>query len=293
MSAAELTFKTPETLSEALAELAADDSIAVAGGTSVALLLKNQLVDPAKLVWLGKIAELQGISLTPEGDLRVGACTTLRELTRSPVVREQVPVLREAASYVGNPRVRAVATVGGALAHADPRQDVPPVLLALGATAHVIGPGGRREVPMREFVTGWMETALSEGELVAEVRIPLPPRRKAAYARFTPGSSDDYPTVAVAARIDFRPDGGVEAAAVAVGGVADRPLLVPDTDTLLAGERAGTAAGAGPGPAEIAAVADAAAAAARPSDDNRGPAQYKKAMTGVWTRRVLERALGR
>lgn len=291
MNAVELTFATPTTLSEALAELASEDAMAVGGGTSVALLLKNQLVEPAKLVWLGRVPELRGLALTAGGDLRVGSGTTLRELTRVPEVRERLPVLAEAASHVGNPRVRAVATVGGALAHADPRQDLPPVLLALGATVHVAGPGGRREVPMRDFFTGWMETALSEGELVTEVRIPLPPRRRAAYARFTPGSDDDYPTVAVAATIDFRPDGSVEAAAVAVGGVADRPLLVPDAGALLA-DGPDRTAGARPGPADIAAVADAAAAAARPSDDNRGSAEYKKAMTGVWTRRVLERALG-
>lgn len=280
MNAVEPTFRAPETLSEALTELASEESMAVGGGTSVALLLKNQLVEPTKLVWLGKINELGGISITPSDELRLGAGITLRQLVRSEIVRAHAPVLAEAASKVGNPRVRAVATVGGALAHADPRQDLPPVLLALGARARVADPVGQREVPLAEFFTGWMETTMAEGELVAEVLIPPGSARRAAYARFTPGSEDDYPTVGVAVSADFRPDGGVENATLALGGVASRPLLVPEAGTLLAGTR--------PGPAEIAAVADAAVEAAQPSDDHRGSAAYKKAMAGVWTRRVLE-----
>src|SRR5262245_33739270 len=106
--------------------------MALAGGTSLAMLLKHRLVEPERLVYLGGLTGLSAIDDGPDG-LRLGAMATLRDLVTSEVVSSVAPVIARAADDVGNPRVRAVATVGGALAHADPRQDLPPVMLALDA----------------------------------------------------------------------------------------------------------------------------------------------------------------
>jgi carbon-monoxide dehydrogenase medium subunit len=249
------------------------------------MFLKNGMIQPEKLVFVGGLGALSGVTRGSAGDLRLGATTTLRDLAASPLVGEAAPALATAASQVGNPRVRAVATVGGALAHADPRQDLPPVLLALDARATLAGRGSERNVPLAEFFRGFMETVVAEDELITEVVIPPPGQhRHSVYARFTPASEDDYPTVGVAVSLELAPDGAVQTARVALGGVADTPVLVPEADGLLAGRR--------PGDDDVRAVAEAAEAASRPTSDRRGSSRYKKAMAAVWTRRAVAACLG-
>ena len=284
MPAADLVFSAPDTVADAVASLAGSDgeAIAMGGGTSVAMLLKNDLIEPGKIVWLGRVSELRRLAAGGDGTLVAGAMVTLRELAASEAVRAHAPALAYAAGQVGNPRVRAVATLGGALVHGDPRQDIPPVLLALEARVRIAGPSGEREVPVAGFHTGFMETILGEGELVTEVVIPGVPGRRAVYARFTPGSEDDYPTVGVAASVVRGGDGTVTRAVLAIGGVGPAPLLV---------EGAAALAGRVPGPADIEAVAAAAEQTAAPADDQRGSARYKKAMTREWTRRALRACL--
>jgi aerobic carbon-monoxide dehydrogenase medium subunit len=280
---ADLVFSAPVTLSEALAELTGEeDVIAMGGGTSVGLLLKNDLIQPRKIVWLARIPELRHLAVG-NGDAAVlGATVSLRELAGSAALRRQFPALAYAAGRVGNPRVRAVATVGGALAHSDARQDLPPILYALRARVMIQGPSGAREVPVADFHTGFMETVLAPGELVTQVVIPDVPGRRAAYARYTPGSHDDYPTVSAAASIARDDDGRVTSAVLALGGVGGTPLLVPAASAL---------AGTVPGPEEVGAVAASAEATAEPYDDQRGSARYKKAMAREWAARVLRACL--
>lgn len=279
-----MAFAAPRTLAEALAELDGDGALALAGGTSLALLLRSRLIQPAKLVSLAGVAELSGIDQTGDAELRIGAMTTLRECRMSPAVRAQAPLLAHVAGLVGNPRVRAVATVGGALAHSDPRQDLPPVLLALGARVALAGPRGARETPLDGFFRGLMETGLAEGELVTQVIVPVPPGRRAAYRRFAPGSEDDFPTVSVAASLRLDGGGAVAEAAIALGGAGAHALLAGEAAALLRGRR--------PSPADLDAAAEAAAAAGAPTSDQRGSAAYKRAMVRVNTRRVLADCLG-
>jgi carbon-monoxide dehydrogenase medium subunit len=280
----DLTFCTPSSVAEAIGEMAEDeDAILMGGGTSVGVLLKNDLIVPRKIVWLTKIPELRRLTVDAEGSVIVGATVTLRELAGSAVIRRRFPALAYAASRVGNPRVRAVATAGGALVHSDARQDVPPVLYALGATVRVQGPGGAREIPVTQFHTGFMQTVLAEDELVTEIVIPGGTHTsRAAYGRFTPGSHDDYPTVNAAASVVRDGDGRIARAALALGGVGSTPLLIPEAAAL---------AGTVPGPADVEAVAAAAEAAASPFDDQRGSARYKKAMAREWAARVLRACL--
>jgi aerobic carbon-monoxide dehydrogenase medium subunit len=282
LTASDLVFSAPQTLGDALAELAGEqDAVAMGGGSAIGLLLKNRLIEPPKIVWLGRIPALRQLEAGP-GEVRIGAMVTLREIARSGVIRQQFPALAHAAGQVGNPRVRAVATMGGALAHADPRQDVPPVLCALDARIQVAGPGGTRDIPAAGFQAGFMETVLAAGELVTQVVIPVVLGRRAAYARFTPGSDDDYPTVSAAASVVRGSDMRVTSAILALGGVGGVPLLVSAAAALTATI---------PGEREIAAVAEAAAAAADPFDDQRGSARYKQAMAREWSARVLRACL--
>lgn len=282
MTAAEPVFRTPSTVRDAVAELAgSDEALAMSGGTSVALLLKNGLAEPRKIVWLARIPELRFLEAGDDGSLRIGALTTLRELAAAPAVRAAVPALAEAAGQVGNPRVRAVATVGGALAHADPRQDVPPVLLALEATVHIAGPEGERDLPLATFYAGFMETVLTPGEIVTAIAVPPARDRRARYLRFTPASQDDYPTVGAAASVTRAGDGSVTRAVLAVGGAGPAPLVIPEAERLRGI----------PGAGDVEAVAAAAEAAAEPVADQRGSARYKKAMVRVQAHRVLQACL--
>lgn len=257
--------------------------MAVGGGTSVALMLKNRLIQPDRLVYLGRLADLSGVSEDADGEIHLGAMTTLRQLIQSPLINAKLPVLARAADQVGNPRVRSVATVGGAIVHGDPRQDIPPVLLALGAHAHLVGRTSERDVPLSEFFYGFMANAAGDDELVTEVVVPHDPARRALYSRFTPGSEDDYPTVGVAVALSLADDGRVTNARIALGGV--------DAKTILAEEAAGLLEGQRPDADLIAAVAAAAAGESDPSDDQRGSTDYKRAMVEVWTRRTVAACL--
>lgn len=275
--APELT--TPSSLEEAFDELRDEEALPLAGGTALVILLRNRLIAPSRLVWLRRLPDLHAIRATAEG-VSVGAMVTIDHLGREPVVRRDCPALASAASRVGNLRVRCAATVGGHVAHADPRQDLPPVLVAMDASVRIQGSRSTRVVPAAGFFQGRMDTAVEAGELVTSIELPAPPPgRVVAYHRFNPGSEEDYPTVGVAAALARDPDGQVTAVRLALGGVADRPHVVLEAEGLLVGRR--------PGPADVRAVADAAAEGCEPSSDGRGSGSYKRAMAAVWTRRVL------
>ena len=262
----DVLFHAPTTVDDAVALAAGDDAVLVGGATSITPLLRERLLEPAALVWLGRVAGLRGIAAGDDGSLRVGAMSTLADLVASGAVRRRQPMVWAAAGEVGNPRVRAVATVGGAVVHADPRQDLLPALLAAGASLRVAGPAGSRSVALADgFYRGFLETGLRDGEVVTALWLPAPAAgTREAYERFTPGSREHYPTVAVAARVT------ATAVALGLGGVAPTPLLVTGT------------------PAD---VLDRAVGAAAPIDDERGSARYKTAMVAVIAARVLARVL--
>lgn len=274
---------TPRTVEEAVEALGAPDAVAVAGGTAVGLLLSQRLLQPSTLVLLGRVRELGGVEVDEEaGTVRIGAAVTMAELARHRWVARRLPALATAAGVVGNPRVRALATLGGAIAHADPRQDVPPVLVALDAAIDVAGPGGRRVVRAADMFLGVMDTDLDDVEVVTGVRLAAPPGLRSAYERFTPQSAEDYPTVAAAAAVQRAEDGVVRWAALVLGGVGAAPVTVAATSELTGRVPAGAA---------VAAVAAQAAVVCAPTDDRRGSARYKRAMAEVWSRRALQACL--
>ncbi|HUZ22006.1 MAG TPA: FAD binding domain-containing protein [Acidimicrobiales bacterium] len=274
----------PATVPEACQALTGDGALALGGGTAMGLLLRNGLVEPERLVWLGRIAALGGIAVGTDGSLRIGAATTLAELARHPEVLRRCASLARAASGAANPRIRAVATLGGHLGHADPRQDLPPVLLALGASAEVTGVGGTRLVEIADLLVGFMETSLAPDELITSVVVPERVGRRDVYLRYTPNSHDDYPTVGVAVDVSVAPDGRVMGARLALGGVAPTAVLVEGVADALVGRAASAA--------DLEAVAEAARSSATPVDDQRGSAAYKQAMSGLWAVRAVRAALG-
>jgi carbon-monoxide dehydrogenase medium subunit len=265
----------PATLEDAVAALGADGSRALAGGTALVQVLRLGLHDIGTLVSLRRVPRLAGIAVDGD-DLVIGAMTTLWDVAESATVRALAPGLAEAVAAVGNPRIRAMGTLGGNLCHGDPRCDPPIALLALGARAVVDGPAGRRSIPLAEFFVGYYQTAPAPGELLIEIRVPRPAAgTRAVYLRYTFGSEEDWPCVAVAA-VARVADGRLHGLRVALAGVADRPLLVAGLEPVVP---AGAARD----------VAERAAAQAEPVSDLRGTEGYKREMVRVHTRRALER----
>jgi aerobic carbon-monoxide dehydrogenase medium subunit len=276
----------PSTLDEALALLDPDDLAvrAVAGGTALSLMVQSHIFKPTRLISLRRLnGELRGVHVEGDGSLRIGAMTTLTELERSPVLAVSEPVLSRALHTLSNVRVRNIATIGGHLAHGDPHMDLPPILVTLGARVRAVSPRGERWIEAGELITGYYETSLAGDELIVEVHVPAqPPGSRAAYAKFTALSADDWPAVGVA--VWLRRDGETIAEArIVVGGATDHPTRMSAAEAELTGNAADVKA--------FVAAGDAAAGEVEPLGDLRGSGPYKREMVRIHVRRALERAM--
>jgi aerobic carbon-monoxide dehydrogenase medium subunit len=278
-------YRAPRALGEALAVLReyGENARVIAGGTALVTMMRQRLVRPSCLVSLRDVQGLDRIEAV-NGSLRLGALVTLRDAEVSPLVRERLPVLAETCRRVATVRIRYMATVGGALAHADPNQDPPVTLLALGARVEIRGAGSSRELPLGAFFRDYYETALEAGELVTAVTVPtLPAASGAAFLKFLPRTADDYATVAAAAIVTLEPDGErCREARIALGSVGVTPLRAAAAEGLLAGERRGESV--------LRAAGAAAKGSVDPLGDHRGSAAYKREMTAVMVERALARA---
>ncbi len=275
----------PATVEEAVGLLNRyDNAMLLGGGAVLTFLLRERLATADHLISTTAIAGLAEIS--DETDrITIGAAATLREIERSVLVREDLPVLAEAAHLVGNVRVRNVATLGGHLAQADIHLDLPPVLIALDAEVLLRGPNDSRIVPLADFLLGYYETCLEPGEMIVGVRVPTPPAElHGIYLKYCALSQNDWPTVGVAAFLSVA-RGRAQQVRVVAGCVSDRPLRVNEAEALLEGEplRAST----------IGEVARRYAAAADPVADATGSAEYKREVTAVYVRRALAAAAER
>ena len=278
-------YHAPTSLEEALSLLEeyGEDARPIAGGTAMVNLLKQNLVYADHLVGLGKVPGLRGITRS-NGDLRIGALTKHREVERSAEVAEAAPLLREAYSRVATVRIRNMATVGGGLTHADPAQDPPPALMALGARVVLASSGGTRELPIEDLFVDYYETALAQGEILTEVVVPAQPQdARGVYLKFLPRTEDDYATVAVAALARVE-DGLCADVRVALGAVAPTPVRATAVEAALEGQPVTADA--------IRSAAEAVAGQVDPLADFRGSSEYKRDMAVVFTRRALEQALG-
>lgn len=271
-------------VAEALELLAVDDAHLIAGGTALVLLIKQGLLRPARLVSLQGLASLSGIEALPDGALRIGALATIREAERSAAVRAHCAALADAFAAVATPRIRAQATVGGNLAHADPAQDPPPMLIALGASVVLARPRDERSLPLEELFVDVLETRLEPGELLREVRVPpLPAGARSTYAKFLPRTEDDYAAVSVAAVARRDGEGRCVDARVVIGACGPTPIRARAVEDALRGEV--------PSDARLREAAALARDAVDPIDDLRGGAAYKREMAAVWTERALRRVL--
>ena len=183
-----MRYEAPDTL-EAAAKLLASESgeaRVLAGGTDLLVQMRSDIVSPVLLVDIKRIAETRRIA-EEGGGFRIGAAVTGAELKEHAALRAALPGLVEAANLIGSTQVQGRATMGGNLCNGSPAADSVPALIAVGAKASIVGPGGRRELPVEDVMVGPRRLALKKGEIIASFLVPKPQGKSAdAYLRFIP-----------------------------------------------------------------------------------------------------------
>ena len=274
-------YHEPREVAEALDLLVkhGEDAHLIAGGTATVLLLRQGLIRPGHVISLRAIGALAGIDRGHDGGLRIGATATHRQAERSADVRALSPALTNAFASVATVRIRNQATVGGNLAHADPAQDPPPMLAALGAAVTVVSPRGARSIAVEDLAVDHFTTTLAGDEIITEVIVPpLAPGTRATYVKFLPRTADDYATVSVAAAMRLA-DGVVADTRIVLGAVGPTPIRARAAEAALAGAK--------PSRERLAQAAALVRDEVDPLDDLRGSAEYKREMARVWTERAL------
>lgn len=280
-------FKAPDSLDEVCALLAqyGSDAKLLAGGTGLLNLMKQELVQPAVLVSLQRVPDLDTLTVDGNG-IRAGAGVRHRRMETDAALQQAAPLLAAAYGHVATVRIRMSATVGGGLAHADPAMDPPAVWRVLGATMHLRSASGTRQVTADDFFEDFYTTALAPEEVLTEISAPaLPAGAGWSYQKFLPRSADDYAAVSVSALLCLDGDGRVARARVGIGSAAPIPVLAEAVGAALVGQQ--------PTPQAIAEAAELARDAVDPLDDLRGSAAYKRDMAVVFTRRALSEAAAR
>jgi aerobic carbon-monoxide dehydrogenase medium subunit len=273
----------PGTLSEAVAllEQHGDAAKILSGGQSLIPMMKVRLARPEYLIDINQIAGLQYIK-EENGYLKIGGLTREADLETSDLVRSKYPIILDTASMIADPQVRNLATVGGNLAHGDPANDHPATMLALGAEIIAVGPRGERNIPIKDFFLSVFTTALEHGDILTEIRIPIPAAGSGGAYFKLERKVGDFATVGVAAQVTVDAAGICQEAGIGLTNVGATPLKANRAEDFLRGKRLDDS--------NIKQAAQLAAEAAEPSSDLRGPAEYKVSMVRELTRRALTRA---
>jgi aerobic carbon-monoxide dehydrogenase medium subunit len=278
-------YHRPASLSEAVVLLAELDSEArvIAGGHSLIPMMKLRLAMPSHLVDLAGVPELKGMRLDG-GDIVIGAMTTQHEIIGSDLLAQHAPILRETAEVIADPQVRYLGTIGGNVANGDPGNDMPAVMMALGATYVLSGASGERRVAARDYYLSTYETAAEPGEVLAAIRVPAPPKGHGwAYEKLK-RKVGDYATAAAAVILTIS-DGAIATCTISLTNVAGTALFASDA--------AASVIGTALDKPTLARASAAAVAVTEPAADGRGSAEYRGKMAGVMTARALTRAFAR
>ena len=278
-------YHRPTSVREAVGLLAdlGEEARPLAGGHSLIPMMKLRLATPEHLVDLAGIPDLKGIR-SDGGAIVIGAMTTQHEIVGSDLLAEKIPILREASLLVADPQVRYVGTLGGNVANGDPGNDLPAVMMCLGANYQVVGNSGERTIPARDFYQGTYLTALKPGEILANVSIPVPAVGHGFAYEKLKRKIGDYATAAAAVVLAMSGN-TVAACSIGLTNVADTPLWAEEAAKILTGSTL-----------DAATVKNAVAAAeaiTSPASDARGPAHYRTKMAGVMLARALASAKAR
>jgi len=253
----------------------------LAGGTDLMVNMKKKILMPEHVVCLSRIAALHGIA--EQGDqIVIGGRYTVAELTVDALIEEKVGAIRSGAKALGSPLVRNRATIGGDIGSARPAADLPPSLIAYGATVVLESSSGKREVSLGAFFKGPGFTDMAINEILTEVRIPVPQDGQGAgYINLGVRKAQDCNIVNVASFLGLDPkDGRIEKARIVMGSVGPTPLRAKSAEAVLLGQK--------PDEALFRKAGETARQDCTPIDDFRGAASYRKAMVGVLTKRTLD-----
>ena len=282
-----MRYEAPETIERACQLLAGESGIArvLAGGTDLLVQMKTDVIDPDLVIDIKRIAETRAIVSEAAG-WRIGAAVTGAELKEHAAFKAAWPGVVEAANLIGSTQVQGRATMGGNLCNGSPAADSVPALIAAGAKAVIVGPKGRRELPVEDVMIGVRKLALTKGEIITAFLLPARPNSGGdAYLRFIPRTEMDIAVVGCGVSLVLDAAGVCTAARMSLGAVAERPLLVADAAKALVGTKVDAAA--------LDKLAAAASAACRPIDDKRGTKDFRIKVAGVLARRTAQNALDR
>src|SRR5882672_3231127 len=283
----DMRYEAPKTLEAAVSLLAGTNGQArvLAGGTDLLIQMRGGRVEPELLVDVKGIPEMTSI-VAEGGVFRFGAAVSCMALVEHEAFAKAWPGVADGANLIGSIQVRGRATVGGNLCNASPAADTVPAMIVAGASASIVGPKGRREVPIEDVATGPGKTSLAKGEIVASFLLPRrPPRSGDAYLRFIPRTEMDIAVVGAGINLTLDDKGVCTQARVSLGAVAERALLVPEAAAALIGTKVDAAA--------LERLGAAVSAACRPIDDKRGTKVYRIKVAAVMARRAAEIALER
>lgn len=255
----------------------------LAGGHSLLPMMKLRFAQPGHLIDLGRIPALRGIRQVGDA-VHIGAMTTEHDLLNSALLAEKLPLLVEGAGWIADPQVRYRGTIGGDIAHGDPGNDHPALMLALEASFVLTGPRGERVVKADGFFVGIYTTLLEPDEILSEIRIPIPPPGCGGAYQKLKRKTGDFATAATAVLLQMK-GGKVAKVNIALTNAAPTALRAKAAEAALVGQAIDKAS--------LAEAARLAMSICEPTDDQRGDAAYKTAMCGEMTRRALQAAAAR
>lgn len=282
-----MRYEAPTTSRQAVALLskAKGGAHVLAGGTDLLVRMKRGTIEPDLVVDIKRIPATQAIKRTTSG-FRIGAGVTAAAMGESAALRKAWPGVVEAANLIGSDQIQSRCTVVGNLCNASPAADSVPAMIAAGAKAAIVGPKGRRTIPVEKVVTGPGRTSLKKGEIIEAISLPKrPPRTGDAYLRFIPRSEMDIAVVGAGVCLTLGARGIVTRARIVLGAVAPTALLVPAAAEAVIGTTLDEDA--------LAQLAGACETACRPIDDMRGTVEFRTRVAGVLAGRAAKIAYQR
>ena len=281
-------FRAPTNLADAIIQLdqAGSEAQILAGGTDLVLNLKKKNVLPKVLISLHQIKDLEYVEEN-NGTVHIGALSKHADLAANPILEKQMSILCQAVGLIGSWQVRNIGTIGGNLCNASPAADSAPPLLALDAEVVIVGPQGEKTIPMTSFFCGPGQTVMKSNEILKEIQIKTPSNRAAGcYQKLRRRKAVDISLAGVAFQVEVDSSGQVlEKVKIALGGVAPTPIRVPDAEACLIGLSIDDAL------EKIPMCAEAAVSAAKPIDDLRATADYKRTIVNVFVQRCAQKVL--
>jgi CO/xanthine dehydrogenase FAD-binding subunit len=282
-----VSYTAPATVDEAVKALAGAAGLTkvLSGGTDLLVQMKSGRVKPELIVDTKHIPGLIGIR-EEAGHFVIGAATPGVMIEANEALKRAYPGIVEGVDLIGSQQIQGRCSIAGNLCNASPAADSVPPVIAARATAVVAGPGGRREVPVEQIVTGPGRTSLAKGEFVVEFKVPKPkPHQADAYLRFIPRTEMDIAVVGCAVNVTLDAGGTCTDARVVLGAVAPTQVVVEDAAKALIGHKLDDAT--------LQALDQAAQRACKPIDDKRGTIEYRTKVAGVLARRAAAIAFER